>query len=88
MPDVRHDYMEGRLGQAVARRGAVLVLVWVAFLADLLIGAGLLLSTRPALFVTGLAMVLAACLGMAGITLYYYLQQRRAQTPRPPANQG
>lgn len=62
----------------MARRGAVLVLVWVAFLADLVIGAGLLLSKRALLFNVGVAMVLAACLGMAGVTLYYYVQQRRA----------
>lgn len=65
----------------MARRGAVLVLVWVAFLADLMIGAGLLLSKRALLFNVGVAMVLAACLGMAGVTLYYYVQQRRATTP-------
>lgn len=65
----------GRAG--MARRGAWLLVVWVAFLADLLIGAGLLLSSRAALFRTGLAMVLAASLGMTGVTLYYYLQQRR-----------
>lgn len=65
----------------MARRGAVLVLVWVAFLADLVVGAGLLLSKRALLFNVGIAMVLAACLGMAGVTLYYYVQQRRATTP-------
>ncbi|MEK6975679.1 MAG: hypothetical protein AABY18_04975 [Candidatus Thermoplasmatota archaeon] len=66
----------------MARRGSTLVLVWVLFLADLMVGAGLLLSQRTALFVTGLAMVLAACFGMAGVTLYYYVQQRRATTPK------
>ena len=65
----------------MARRGAVLVLVWVAFLADLMIGAGLLLSKRALLFNIGVAMVLAACLGMAGVTLYYYVQQRRRASP-------
>lgn len=65
----------------MARRGGILVLVWGLFLADLMVGAGLLLSERTAFFVAGLAMVLAACLGMAGVTLYYYLQQRRASTP-------
>jgi hypothetical protein len=69
------------LDRAVASRSVVLLLVWVAFLADLMIGAGLLLSKRALLFNIGVAMVLAACLGMAGVTLYYYVQQRRASTP-------
>lgn len=65
----------------MARRGAVLVFVWVAFLADLMVGAGLLLSKRALLFNLGVAMVLAACLGMAGVTLSYYVQQRRRAGP-------
>lgn len=65
----------------MARRGSMLVLVWLLFLTDLVVGAGFLLSERTAFFVAGLAMVLAACLGMAGVTLYYYLQQRRASAP-------
>ena len=64
----------------MARRSTVLVIVWAAFLADLMVGAGLLLSDRAGFFIAGVAMVLAACLGMAGVTLYYYLQQRRAAT--------
>ena len=64
----------------MARRSTVLVVVWAAFLADLMVGAGLLLSDRPSFFIAGVAMVLAACLGMAGVTLYHYLQQRRAAT--------
>jgi drug/metabolite transporter (DMT)-like permease len=61
----------------VARRGNVILLVWVAFLADLFVGAGLLLSKRAALQTAGIAMVLGAALGMAGLTLWYYVQQRR-----------
>jgi hypothetical protein len=70
----------------VARRSVLLLVVWVAFLADLMVGAGLLLSDRAALFATGLAMVVAACLAMAGVTLFYYVQQRRA--PATPPKQG
>lgn len=61
----------------MARRGLAILLVWILFLADLLIGAGFLLSERQALFVTGLVMVLAASLGMAAVTLWAYLQNRR-----------
>lgn len=67
----------------MARRASLLVVVWVAFLLDLIVGAGLLLSDKPRFFLTGVGMVLAACLGMAGVTLYYYLQQRRSE-PLPP----
>lgn len=64
------------------RRGSVIVLVWVAFLADLMVGAGLLLSKDDTAFAVGVTMVLAACLGMAAVTLWYYVQQRRrAGTP-------
>lgn len=65
----------------MARSGTVVVVVWAAFLLDLMLGAGFLLSKRPALFWTGLAMVLVACIGMAGFTLAYYAQQRRAAAP-------
>lgn len=62
------------------RRGTVIVLVWLAFLADLVLGAGFLLSKDRALFAIGVAMVLGACLGMAAVTLSYYVQQRRRET--------
>jgi len=62
-------------------RRLMLLGLWVAFLADLVVGAGFLLSRARVLFVTGLAMVLAACLVMAGFTLYHYVQQRRAAPP-------
>ena len=70
----------------VARRGNVILLVWVVFLADLFVGAGLLLSTRAALQTAGIAMVLAAALGMVGLTLAYYVQQRRRA--RDPSTGG
>ena len=65
----------------MARRGLVLLIVWVAFLADLMVGAGLLLSSRQLLQTTGLAMVLGAALAMTGLTLWFYLQNRRANRP-------
>lgn len=61
----------------MAARSVVILLVWIAFLADLLIGAGLLLSRDATLRNVGLGMVLGAALVMAGFTLYYYVQQRR-----------
>lgn len=65
---------------SVPTRSAVILLVWIAFLADLLIGAGLLLSRDATLRNVGLGMVLGAALVMAGFTLYYYVQQRRRNT--------
>ena len=67
----------------MAKRSTALVVVWAAFLLDLMVGAGLLLSDKPSFFIAGVAMVLAACLGMAGVTLFYYLQQRKAATTSP-----
>jgi hypothetical protein len=62
----------------VARRGLVLLLVWVAFLADLLVGAGLLLSSRATLRAAGLVLLLGGALVLAGLTLWFYVQNRRA----------
>ncbi len=73
----RHFYIEGRARPRVAARSVVLLLVWIVFLADLLGGAGLLLSRDATLRNVGLGMVLAAALVMAGFTLYYYAQQRQ-----------
>lgn len=70
------------------RRGTVIVLVWLAFLADLIVGAGFLLSESETFFVVGIAMVLGACLGMAGLTLWYYVQQRRGRSAATPPRQG
>ena len=63
----------------MARRGLLLLLVWVAFLGDLLVGAGLLLSSREALRTVGLVMLLVAALAMAALTLWFYVQNRRAK---------
>jgi hypothetical protein len=61
----------------VARRGLVLLFVWVAFLADLLVGAGLLLSEDKALNTAGLVMILVAAAALSGLTLWFYVQNRR-----------
>lgn len=65
----------------MAARSLVLLAAWVAFLADLMVGAGLLLSRDATLRSVGLGMVLGAAAVMAGFTLYYYVQQRRRATP-------
>lgn len=61
----------------MARRGLLLLLVWVAFLGDLLVGAGLLLSQREALRTAGLAMLLSAVAAMSALTLWFYVQNKR-----------
>lgn len=60
----------------MARRWLLLA-TWVAFLADLLVGAGLLLSRRDALRTAGLAMIGSAAAVLVGFTLWYYVQNRR-----------
>jgi len=65
-------------------RGWLVALVWVAFLADLLVGAGLLTSARPALRGVGLAMLVGAAVVLAGLTLWFYLQNRRSAGPKAP----
>lgn len=65
------------VANAVARRGLVILVVWVAFLADLLIGAGLLLSKDAALNTAGLVMILVAAAALSGLTLWFYVQNRR-----------
>lgn len=66
----------------MARRGLVILLVWVAFLADLLVGAGLLMSKDATLNTVGLAMILLAAAALSGLTLWFYVQNRR-QAARP-----
>ena len=61
----------------------VLLVAWIAFLADLLIGAGLLLSQDAALNTVGLVMIGSAALVLVGFTLWYYLQNRRGAAPPP-----
>lgn len=62
----------------------MLLLVWVAFLGDLLVGAGFLLSSRQALRTTGLVMLLVAVAAMVALTLWFYVQNRRGKS-RPPS---
>lgn len=68
----------------MARRGLVILLVWVAFLADLLVGAGLLLSEDAAMNAAGLAMILVAATALSGLTLWFYVQNRRKASPPKP----
>jgi len=65
----------------VARRGLVLLAVWVLFFADLFVGAGLLMSSKAAARSVGLAMLLAAGLALVGLTLWFYVQNRRGVPP-------
>lgn len=64
----------------MARR-AVLWVVWVAFFADLFVGAGLLLYGQGASNTVGLVMILAAALVLVGFTLWFYLQNKRRASP-------
>lgn len=61
----------------MGRRGVVLAAAWVAFLADLLLGAGFLMSRDGTLRAVGLGMIGAAALVLAGLTLAFYWQNRR-----------
>lgn len=61
----------------MARRGLLLLLAWVAFLGDLLVGAGLLLSQRESLRTAGLVMLLSAVAAMSALTLWFYVQNKR-----------
>ena len=54
----------------------MLLAVWVLFLADLLLGAGFLLSASGTLRAIGLGMLIGAALALAGLTLWFYLQNR------------
>jgi O-antigen/teichoic acid export membrane protein len=69
----------------VARRGLVIAAVWLAFLADLMVGAGFLLSKDPALNAVGLAMILVAAGALAALTLWFYVQNRRKAGPDGPS---
>lgn len=65
----------------MAKRGLLLLAAWVAFLADLLVGAGLLLSKDDALNAAGLAMILVAAAALSALTLWFYVQNRRKAAP-------
>jgi hypothetical protein len=62
------------------RRGLVL-LAWVAFLADLLVGAGFLMGSHAWMRTAGLAMLGGAVAVLAGLTLWFYVQNRRRASP-------
>lgn len=64
----------------MARR-SVLLLVWIAFLADLLIGAGFLMSDRATLRAIGLLMIGGAAFVLGALTLWFYVQNRRKAGP-------
>lgn len=70
-----------RGGANVASRRVILLVVWVAFLADLLVGAGFLLSQRDVLRTAGLLMIGAAAATLVGFTLLFYVQNRRRASP-------
>ncbi len=74
-PKDRHHH------RVVARRRIVLLAVWVAFLADLLVGAGLLLSKDNTLNAVGLLMIGLAATVLGGLTLWFYVQNRRQASP-------
>lgn len=66
------------------RRALALLGIWIAFLADLLIGAGLLLSDDAGKRNLGVGMMLLAVLVLVGLTLLFYARNRRlAQPPQP-----
>lgn len=65
----------------MARRGIGLLVVWVLFLADLLVGAGLLTSSHEARRTVGLVMLGSAAVALSGLTLWFYVQNRRGASP-------
>lgn len=79
VPPRRHFYIQATLAPRVAARRFLLLAIWIGFLGDLIVGAGLLISRDDRLNAIGLAMVLGAVAVMVGFTLYYYVQQRRTR---------
>ena len=65
----------------MASRRAILWVVWLAFLADLLVGAGFLLSERATLRAIGLLMIGGAAFVLGALTLWFYVQNRRKAGP-------
>lgn len=61
----------------MARKGLFVLALWAGFLGDLIVGAGLLLSSRQLLQTIGTIMVLGAVAVMVGFTLWFYVQNRR-----------
>lgn len=68
----------------MAKRRVILLVVWIAFLADLLIGAGLLLSGDATLRAVGLLMIGGSAFVLGALTLWFYVQNRRGVAPPPP----
>lgn len=66
------------------RRTLAIAGIWVAFLADLFLAAGLLLSDRPGRRTLGLALILGAAAILVGLTLWFYIGNRRSA--QPPAS--
>ena len=65
----------------MANRRALLWTVWVAFFADLFVGAGLLLYGDGTAATAGLLMILGAAAVLAAFTLWFYVQNRRRASP-------
>lgn len=61
----------------MARRGLLVLAAWVAVIGDLLVGAALLMARDARLQAVGVALILAAALALSGVTLAYYLANRR-----------
>ena len=67
----------------MAKRSVILLVVWIAFLADLLVGAGFLISGDETLRVVGLLMIGGSAFVLGGLTLWFYVQNRRGAAPPP-----
>lgn len=65
----------------VAQRRLILLGVWIAFLADLLIGAGFLISGDDTLRAVGLLMIGGSAFVLGALTLWFYVQNRRGASP-------
>lgn len=59
----------------------VLVVVWVAFIADLFVGAGFIVSGDGTLRAIGLLMIGGLAVVMGALTLWFYMQNRRRASP-------
>lgn len=68
----------------VRRRTLALVGIWVAFIANLFLAAGLLLSDNPGRRTLGVALILGAAAILVGLTLLFYVKNRRQVQPPAP----
>jgi O-antigen/teichoic acid export membrane protein len=62
----------------VAERRIRYPLLWLAFMACMFLGAGLVLSPKPGRLGIGLALIAAPLLALGVLSLVYYMRQRRA----------